>query len=79
MLVSTEVERVEELFDLELEGDDYTTIAGLVVTEAGYVPKVGERLSVKGLDVEILEADEKRLTLLRLCHSSPEDAGSAGG
>ncbi|MCC6824949.1 MAG: HlyC/CorC family transporter [Acidobacteria bacterium] len=79
VLGSTEIERVEELFDLELEGDDYTTIAGLVVTEAGYVPKVGERLSVKGLDVEILEADEKRLTLLRLCHSSPEDEGSAGG
>jgi len=66
VLGSTEIERVEELFDLELEDDDYTTIAGLVVTEHGSVPKVGDDLTLKGLAIEIIEADEKRLTLLRL-------------
>ncbi|HMT08940.1 MAG TPA: hemolysin family protein, partial [Pyrinomonadaceae bacterium] len=66
VLGSTEIERVEELFDVELEDDDYTTIAGLVVTEHGTVPKVGEKLTVKDLDIEIIEADEKRITLLRI-------------
>ncbi len=73
VLGSTEIERVEELFDLELEDDDYTTIAGLVVTEHGSVPKVGENLNLKGLNVHILEADEKRLTLLRLKISEPSE------
>ena len=73
VLGSTEIERVEELFDLELEDDEYTTIAGLVVTEHGSVPKVAENLNLKGLNVQILEADEKRLTLLRLKISEPSE------
>jgi len=63
---STEIDKIERLFDLDLEDEDYNTIAGLVTSEAGYVPKVGEKLTLKGLDVEILQADEKRLTLIRL-------------
>jgi putative hemolysin len=63
---STEIHEIEELFDIELEDEDYTTIAGLVVTEAGYVPKVGEKLELKGLSIEVLAADEKRITSLRL-------------
>ena len=63
---STEIDKIERLFDLELEDEDYTTLAGLVTSEAGYVPKVGETLTIRGLNVEILMADEKRLNLLRL-------------
>ena len=63
---STEIGKVERIFDMEIEDDDFTTIAGLVISEAGYVPKIGEELKIRGLDVEILQADEKKITLLRL-------------
>jgi CBS domain containing-hemolysin-like protein len=66
VLGSTEIDNIERLFDIDIEGEDYTTIAGLVVTEAGYVPKPEEKLSLRGLDVEILKADEKKIHLLRL-------------
>ena len=66
VLGSTEIGKIERIFDLEIEDDDFTTIAGLVTSEAGYVPKVGERLEIRGLDVEILQADEKKISLLRL-------------
>lgn len=66
VLGSTEIGKIERLFDLEIEDDDFTTIAGLVTSEAGYVPKVGEKLQFHGLNVEILKADEKRIGLLRL-------------
>ncbi len=66
VLGSTEIDKIERLLDLELEDDEVTTIAGLVTSEAGYVPKIGEKLHVYGLDVEILRADEKKITLLRL-------------
>ena len=66
VLGSTEIGKIERLFDMEIEDDDFSTIAGLVTSEAGYVPKIGETLNIRGLDVEILQADEKRLTLLRL-------------
>jgi putative hemolysin len=63
---STEIGKIERLFDMEVEDDDFTTIAGLVISESGYVPRVGERLSLRGLDVEVLEADDRRINRLRL-------------
>ncbi len=70
---STEIDKVERLFGLDLEDEEYNTIAGLVVTEAGYVPKKGEELVVRGLHVEVLRSDGKRIQLLRLKHAE-EDA-----
>jgi magnesium and cobalt transporter len=72
VLGSTEIHKIERIFDLEIEDDDYTTIAGLVTSQAGYVPKKGEQLSIKGIDIEILKADEKRLQLLRLRRANEE-------
>jgi len=66
VLGSTEIDKVERIFDIELEDEEFTTIAGLVTSEAGYVPKVGEKLELRGLAIEILQADEKRIQLLRL-------------
>lgn len=74
VLGSTEIGKIERLFGMEIEDDDFTTIAGLVTSEAGFVPKVGERLEIRGLDVEILDGDEKRLTLLRLKLPSAEES-----
>jgi len=66
VLGSTEIDKIERLFDIDLEDDDYTTIAGMVTSEAGQVPKVGETLAIRGLQVEVREADEKKLSLLRI-------------
>jgi CBS domain containing-hemolysin-like protein len=66
VLGSTEIDKIERLVELDLEDEDYTTIAGLVTSEAGYVPKTGERLELRGLAVEILDAGEKKIRLLRL-------------
>ncbi|MFN2404427.1 MAG: hemolysin family protein [Pyrinomonadaceae bacterium] len=63
---STEIGKIEQLFDMEIEADDFTTIAGLVINEQGTVPNVGERLTIRGLEVEVLEADERRIGRLRL-------------
>jgi CBS domain containing-hemolysin-like protein len=66
VLGSTEIGKIERLFDMEIEDDDFTTIAGLVISESGYVPHAGERLTFRGLDVEVLEADNRRISRLRL-------------
>ncbi|MBK7934626.1 MAG: HlyC/CorC family transporter [Acidobacteria bacterium] len=73
VLGSTEVDKIERLVDLELEDEDYNTIAGLVTSEAGYVPKVGDKLNLRGLDIEIIKADEKRIQLLRLRKAVEDD------
>jgi CBS domain containing-hemolysin-like protein len=66
VLGSTEIDKIERLFDLELEDDDYTTIAGMITSETGHVPKTGERLTIRGLDIEILQRDKKRVILVRI-------------
>lgn len=66
VLGSTEIGKIERLFDMELEADDFTTIAGLVIAEKGSVPRQGERLSFRGLEVEVLDADGKRISRVRI-------------
>ena len=77
VLGSTEIGKIERIFETEIEDDDFTTIAGLVTSEVGYVPKRGEKLIVRGLDIEVLQADEKKLNLLRLRKSGDQSAGRA--
>jgi magnesium and cobalt exporter, CNNM family len=75
VLGSTEIGKIERLFDMEIEADDFTTIAGLVINESGKVPQPGERLSFRGLEVEVLEADERRIN--RLLVKRATDGNSA--
>jgi putative hemolysin len=65
-LGSVEIGKIERLFDMEIEDDDFTTIAGLVISELGYVPKDGDKFQFRGLEAEILKADDRRIHLLRL-------------
>jgi putative hemolysin len=66
VLGSTEIGKIERALELEIEDDDFSTIAGLVTTETGYVPKKGEKLHLRGLDLEILKADAKKIQLIRI-------------
>jgi CBS domain containing-hemolysin-like protein len=77
VLGSTEIGKVERLFDMEIEADDFTTIAGLVISESGYVPRPGERLGIRGLDVEVLEADDRRINRLRLRRATEKEESKA--
>jgi putative hemolysin len=69
---STEIRKVELQLDTELEADDFTTVAGLIISELGHLPARGERLEFKGLEFEVLEADSRRVNLVRL-RPAPHD------
>ena len=77
VLGSTEIGKIERLFGVDIEDDDFTTIAGLVINESGKVPRSGDHLTFRGLDVEVLEADERRIGRLRLKRAAPKN-GSEG-
>ena len=79
VLGSTQIGKIERLFDMEIEADDFTTIAGLVINHSGKVPQPGERLTFRGLEVEVLEADERRIGRLLVKRSIAEDQGEAQG
>jgi len=76
VLGSTEIGKIERLFDMEIEADDFTTIAGLVIAQKGSVPRRGERMTFRGLEVEVLEADEKRIGRIRLRQAREGEAAA---
>src|SRR5829696_2982193 len=78
VLASTEIGKIERLFDMEIEDDDFTTIAGLIINESGRVPAVGELLTIRGLEVEVLEADERRILRVRVKKAQEENASGVG-
>jgi magnesium and cobalt exporter, CNNM family len=77
VLGSTEIGKIERLFGVEIEDDDFTTIAGLVINQSGKVPRSGEHLTFRGLEVEVLEADERRIGRLRLKRSSRDNGNES--
>src|SRR5689334_11539377 len=73
VLASVEIGKIERLFSMEIEADDFTTIAGLVINESGTVPAAGALLTMRGLEVEVLEADERRIIRLRVKKAPPQE------
>lgn len=63
---SAHVEELEERFGMTFEDRDFDTVGGLVVTGFGRVPVVGEVLEVQGIEIEVLEADRRRIRLVRV-------------
>lgn len=63
---ATEVEELEELFDVELAEDDFITVGGLITHDLGRLPYKGETLTVKGLLLEVLDVDQKKVKKLRI-------------
>lgn len=78
VLGSTEIGKIERLFDMEIEADDFTTIAGLVINESGKVPQPGEQLTFRGLELEVLEGDERRIGRLRVKRAAGENSNAMG-
>lgn len=62
-----EVERVNEMFALHLpENDDYTTVAGLILTTLRRFPKNGESVRVGDYVFKIIRATSRKIELVRL-------------
>ena len=63
---ATEVEEMEELFDVDLAEDDFITVGGLITHDLGRLPHKGEILTIKGLLLEVLDVDQKKVKKLRI-------------
>jgi CBS domain containing-hemolysin-like protein len=72
-----EVEEIEELFDLELAEGDYITMSGFITHNLGRFPQKGEKIEIKGLSLEILEIDQKRIKSIRVKKAEGPDSQSS--
>ncbi len=66
VLGAVEVGKVERLFAAELAADDFTTVAGLVINQLGHLPAIGETVDFQGLCFEVTEADERRVSRVKI-------------
>lgn len=71
------IDDMTERLGVEIEGDGFETVGGFVLSRMGRVPSVGETFSTDGLDVEVLEAERRRIHRVRVRATRRE--GSADG
>ena len=68
---NTTIEDFNEYFSLNLSDDEFDTIGGIVLQAFGHLPELGESIEVAGLKFEVLNADSRRLRLLRVDTPQP--------
>ena len=60
------VEVLEDLFGVEVGELGFDSVAGLVLEQLGHVPRPGERTVCRGLDIEVVDVDRRRLRRVRV-------------
>ncbi len=73
----TSIKRVEELFDIRMDSEANSTIAGHISSALGRVPRKGEKYEYNGLLFEVKEADHRRIHTLVVSRTLPTKALSA--
>jgi len=74
---SFSIAELNELYDLELPEQDYTTIAGYVLGQLGRIPRTGDEVTFAGGRLRVLAMDGRRIERLGLVLDGgrPETAG----
>lgn len=60
----TELDQLNEALGTQFAEEDIETVAGLVVQKLGRVPKIGERITIDGIEFEVLRADPRQVHIL---------------
>ncbi len=66
-----DVDHLDELFGIRLEGKEAATVAGLVTELAGRIPQKGEVIEEDGLRFEVLESTDRRVERVRIASVEP--------
>jgi magnesium and cobalt transporter len=66
----TELGDIEQAIGLDLWDEAYNTIAGLIIKQLGRLPQPGETLTTSGVQIEVLDVDDRKIqrVKLRLIH-----------
>ncbi len=59
------IDEFRDRLDVEIEPQGFETVGGYILTRVGRVPAVGENFELDGLQVEVLEADRRRIHKVR--------------
>jgi CBS domain containing-hemolysin-like protein len=65
------ISEMTDRLGIGIEDGGFETVGGYVLTRAGRVPAVGERLQADGLNIEVLEAERRRIHKVRIWREPP--------
>ena len=57
----TEIEKLEEHLGVDLSGEGFETVGGLVFHALGRIPRPGETFQYRGLEITVRDADKRRV------------------
>ncbi|OGR32642.1 MAG: hypothetical protein A2091_04295 [Desulfuromonadales bacterium GWD2_61_12] len=60
------IEELEEHFDIEIPREKFDTVGGYLFDLLGHIPKPGETVSDNGLEMSIVESDQRRIGKVRI-------------
>jgi CBS domain containing-hemolysin-like protein len=66
-------DEVRERLRVDVEPEGFETVGGYVLTRVGRVPAVGERFELDGMNVEVVEAERRRIHRVRFRRVAPEE------
>lgn len=66
------IDRLGELFDVELEDDEVDTVGGLVAKLLGRLPEPGDTVTIEGIELVAVETERRRRRLLTVAARSIE-------
>jgi len=78
----TRLDEFNEYFGTQLANDGFDTVAGLIMSRLGRLPRRGETLSIDGLEFRVVRADRRRIDALRVVSARdvvPPEERAAGG
>jgi CBS domain containing-hemolysin-like protein len=67
----TNIDELNEALDWNIPKRDYETIAGLVLSTLGRIPRTGEEFQVPGYTITVLEADSRRVVAVKMAATRP--------
>ena len=74
---SVHVDEMANLMRVTVNGHGFETVGGFLLSKLGRVPKIGEHMEVDGLDVEIVDTQQRRITRVRMSRLEPVPAAEA--
>lgn len=74
---SVHVDEMANLMKLNVDGHGFETVGGFLLSKLGRVPNVGEHMEVDGLDVEVVDTQQRRITRVRMSRLLPVPAAES--
>lgn len=73
---AAKLDEINEIFGLNLESDDYDSIAGHIINQLEHLPEVGEKVTEENITFTVTAMEKKRIDKVSITITEPKDETS---